>query len=99
MGKSEDTVTEATELPKVEGPRSKSTLLVDQMVDGRYAVKRFIAKGGNCEVYEVEDGLVRERVALKILRPRAARDEDTNERFRREIQLARKVTHRNVCRI
>ena len=66
---------------------------------GRYRVARFIARGGMGEVYEVDDLELRERVALKTVRPEVARDTFTVERFKREIQLARKVTHPNVCRI
>jgi serine/threonine protein kinase/tetratricopeptide (TPR) repeat protein len=60
---------------------------------------RFIARGGMGEVYEVEDLELKERVALKTVRWDVARDALTVERFKREIQLARKVTHPNVCRI
>ena len=42
---------------------------------------------------------LRERVALKTVRADIADDEIALERFRREIQLARQVTHPNVCRI
>ncbi|HEX6899618.1 MAG TPA: tetratricopeptide repeat protein [Thermoanaerobaculia bacterium] len=66
---------------------------------GRYRVARFIARGGMGEVYEVDDLELRERVALKTVRPEVARDTFAVERFRREIQLARKVTHPNACRI
>jgi tetratricopeptide (TPR) repeat protein/tRNA A-37 threonylcarbamoyl transferase component Bud32 len=51
------------------------------------------------EVYEAEDLELRERVALKTVRPEIAQDERAIERFKREIHLARKVTHPNVCRI
>jgi tetratricopeptide (TPR) repeat protein/tRNA A-37 threonylcarbamoyl transferase component Bud32 len=70
-----------------------------EMIGSRYRVVRFIARGGMGEVYEVDDLELRERVALKTIRSEVARDEVTVERFRREIQLARKVTHPNVCRI
>jgi tetratricopeptide (TPR) repeat protein/tRNA A-37 threonylcarbamoyl transferase component Bud32/TolB-like protein len=69
------------------------------LIADRYRVVRFIARGGMGEVYEVEDLELRERVALKTVRPEAARDATAVERFKREIQLARKVTHPNVCRI
>src|SRR5262249_48142613 len=39
-------------------------------------------------------------VALKLIRPDlAAVDERMIERFKREIALARRITHRNVCRV
>jgi tetratricopeptide (TPR) repeat protein/tRNA A-37 threonylcarbamoyl transferase component Bud32 len=65
----------------------------------RYRVLRFLAEGGMGEIYEVEDLQLGERVALKTVRAGAARDPVALERFKREIQLARRVTHRNVCRI
>ncbi len=50
------------------------------------------------EVYEAEDLELNERVALKTVRFEMADNERTIERFKREIQLGRKVTHPNVCR-
>ncbi|HYX25183.1 MAG TPA: serine/threonine-protein kinase, partial [Thermoanaerobaculia bacterium] len=70
-----------------------------ELLAGRYRVVRFIARGGMGEVFEVEDLELKERVALKTVRWEAAQDTVAVERFRREIQLARKVTHPNVCRI
>ena len=51
------------------------------------------------ELYEAEDIELGERVALKTIRPEIAADERAHQRFRREVQLARKVTHPNICRI
>jgi eukaryotic-like serine/threonine-protein kinase len=78
-------------------------LNVGRVVAGRYRVVRRIAAGGMGVVYEAEDGLLGGRVALKTIRASSgtasAADELTVERFRREIQLARIVTHTHVCRI
>ena len=65
----------------------------------RYRVVRFLAQGGMGEIYEAEDLQLAERVALKTVRAVAARHPTALERFKREIQLARRVTHPNVCRI
>jgi eukaryotic-like serine/threonine-protein kinase len=70
-----------------------------ELLAGRYRLVRFIARGGMGEVYEAEDLELKERVALKTVRWDVARDTTAIERFKREIQLARKVTHPNVCRI
>ena len=51
------------------------------------------------ELYEADDLELRERVALKAMRHETAADEDANRRFRREVHLARQVTHPNICRI
>jgi serine/threonine protein kinase/tetratricopeptide (TPR) repeat protein len=65
----------------------------------RFRIVRFIGRGGMGDVYEAEDLELGERVALKTVRPEIAHLDGAIERFRREIQLARKVTHPNVCRI
>jgi serine/threonine protein kinase/tetratricopeptide (TPR) repeat protein len=65
----------------------------------RFRVVRFIGRGGMGDVYEAEDLELGEQVALKTVRPEIAHLDGAIDRFRREIQLARKVTHPNVCRI
>jgi eukaryotic-like serine/threonine-protein kinase len=83
-----------------EQPRKLgSTFLPGELVAGRYRIERFIAKGGMGEVYDAYDTALGDHVALKTIRPDVAHDESALERFKREIHLARQVTHRNVCRI
>lgn len=69
------------------------------VVGGRYRIVRFLARGGMGEVYEAEDSELRERLALKTIHPAVAAEAGAVERFKREIHLARRVTHPNVCRI
>jgi serine/threonine protein kinase len=71
----------------------------DQVLAGRFRIVRFLGRGGMGDVYEAEDLELKERVALKTVRPEIARLPGALDRFTREIQLARKVTHPNVCRI
>ncbi len=67
---------------------------------GRYRILRFLAQGGMGEVYEVEDLELRQSLALKTISAHAGDiDSAAVERFKREIALARSVTHPNVCRI
>src|SRR5436305_4405646 len=76
------------------------TLLPGQVLAGRFRIVRGIAQGGMGEVWEAEDlEFVGERVAVKTIRPEIARDAWAVSRFRREIQLSKKVTHPNVCRV
>lgn len=65
----------------------------------RFRIVGFLGRGGMGEVYEAEDLEVGGRVALKAIRQELAAAEGTLERFKREIHLARQVTHRHVCRI
>ena len=69
-----------------------------ELVAERFRIVRFIAEGGMGQVYEAEDLVLGEAVALKFLSQHRAGNAQSMERFRREIQLARKVTHPNVCR-
>ena len=69
-----------------------------QLLAGRFKIIRFVARGGMGEVYEAEDEELHERVAVKTARFENQQTTHDIERFRREIQLARKVTHPNVCR-
>jgi len=71
----------------------------DEVLCNRFKIVRLIGKGGMGEVYEAFDQELEERVALKTLRFEVSSNEIFTARFRREIQLARKVTHPNVCRI
>jgi len=65
----------------------------------RYHVIEELGKGGMGKVYKVEDNEIKENVALKLLNPEVASDEKTIERFRNELKFARKITHKNVCRM
>ncbi len=65
----------------------------------RYEVIEELGVGGMGSVYKVFDKKIDEKVALKVLAPEVAGDEKTIDRFRFELKLARKVSHRNVCRM
>jgi serine/threonine protein kinase/tetratricopeptide (TPR) repeat protein len=69
------------------------------MVCSRFRIVSLLGRGGMGEVYKAWDEELEDHVALKTLRPEISTHELFTSRFRREIQLARKVTHSNVCRI
>jgi eukaryotic-like serine/threonine-protein kinase len=69
------------------------------IVAGRFTVNRFIARGGMGEVYEAWDSELKERVAIKTVRPELANNAEILERFRREVKQARAISHPNVCRV
>lgn len=70
-----------------------------ELLAGRYRILRVAGSGGMGVVYEADDLELGERVALKTLHGGATADERDVARLRREVQLARRVTHPNVCRI
>lgn len=76
-----------------------ASLQAGQILAGRYQIERLIGVGGMGEVYEAEDLDLGERIAVKVMRASLVENEEAIGRFKREIQLARTVTHPNVCRI
>ena len=78
-------------------------LRAGQTFGSRYQIIRLLGVGGMGAVYQAHDAELGEIVALKVIRPEvmanpaAARAIET--RFKRELVLARQVTHENVVRI
>jgi serine/threonine-protein kinase len=56
-----------------------------------------LGKGGTGRIYKVFDTDIKEKVALKLLKPEIASDKETIERFSNELKYARKIRHKNVC--
>jgi eukaryotic-like serine/threonine-protein kinase len=101
----DETVAGSTPTPDASVPRLGGRLALPQafspgeVLADRFRIVRFIAQGGMGEVYEVKDLELSGRVALKTVRSETAGDSMSIERFKREVHLARQVTHPNVCRI
>jgi len=55
---------------------------------GRYQIIEELGKGGMGKVYKVFDTEIKEKVALKLLKPDIAADRETIERFRNELKFA-----------
>jgi serine/threonine-protein kinase len=71
-----------------------------QVVLSRYTIERELGRGGMGAVYLARDSKLSERVALKTISSALAGDPaEMADRFRLEVQAARKVTHANVIRI
>jgi TPR repeat protein/tRNA A-37 threonylcarbamoyl transferase component Bud32 len=69
------------------------------LLAGRYEILDYLGRGGMGIVYKARDRMLDETVAIKVLRPQSFDDPLLAARFLAEIKLARRVTHRNVCRI
>jgi eukaryotic-like serine/threonine-protein kinase len=65
----------------------------------RFEVIEELGKGGMGKVYRVFDKKVEEEVALKLVKPEIAADREVIDRFRSELKMSRKISHRNVCRM
>ena len=76
-----------------------SNLRVGTVLADRYRIQRFIARGGMGEVYEAYDRVLRERIALKTVAASVSDSPRAVRRLMAEVQLARRVSHPNVCRI
>ncbi len=64
----------------------------------RYDSLTEIAGGGMGMVYRARDRETNDLVALKVIKPEIAAQPGVIERFKSELLLARKITHKNVCR-
>jgi serine/threonine-protein kinase len=90
-----------TQAAPLEGLRQPQATNIDEappLVAGRYEILGMLGAGGMGTVYRARDRELDEIVALKILRKELATSSTMLERFRREVKLARRVTHKNVAR-
>jgi serine/threonine protein kinase len=69
------------------------------LLAGRFEVQEEIGTGGMGTVYKVIDRKINEEMALKILKPEIAPKSEVMERFKNELKLARRISHKNVCRL
>lgn len=65
----------------------------------RYVIQEMLGQGGMGAVYKAHDNELNRTIAIKVIRPEFASRPDVLERFKREILLASKVTHKHVLRI
>jgi len=72
---------------------------VGTLFAGRYDIESELGAGGMGIVYKAYDRTLDDAVAIKVLRSEAlAQDATLADRFKQEIRLARKITHKNILR-
>jgi eukaryotic-like serine/threonine-protein kinase len=85
------------------GTAPQGHLALGSAFGSRYHIIRLLGVGGMGAVYQAWDDSLGVAVALKIVRPEITADPDAarelERRFKRELLLARQVTHKNVVRI
>jgi serine/threonine protein kinase len=78
--------------------RALGALTQGALIGRRYEVVSPLGRGGMGMVYKANDRMLEEAVAIKVLRAEFVNTPEMAQRFRHEIKLARKVSHRNACR-
>ena len=65
----------------------------------RYKIESVIGEGGMGKVYKAQDSDLDRTVALKLVRQELANDPSSMQRFKQELLLASRISHRNILRI
>jgi serine/threonine-protein kinase len=89
--------TQASFTKTLETPREELT--TGATFAGRYQIIEELGKGGMGKVYKVQDTKIKEKIALKLIKPDIAKDKKTIERFNNELKFARKIRHKNICQM
>ncbi len=71
-------------------------LAMDRVLDQRYRIVETLGAGGSSQVYLAEDQALGRRVAIKVLDPEAARDDDVRRRFVKEARALAQLSHPNI---
>ncbi len=69
------------------------------VINDRYEVHKRIGRGGMADVFSARDLLLDRQVAIKVLFPEFATDDNFVERFRREAQSAANLSHPNIVNV
>lgn len=78
---------------------STSDPLVGQLLDGRYAIQRKLARGGMATVYLAEDQRLTRTVAIKVMHEGLGDDQDFIGKFDHEARAAARLSHPNVVSV
>ncbi|MBN2493480.1 MAG: protein kinase [Deltaproteobacteria bacterium] len=70
-----------------------------QLLGKRFEIEARLGEGGMGQVFQARDLVLDETVALKFIRPDLVEDPATLARFKREVKLARSISHPGICRI
>ena len=89
----------ATEVVRDNRRDGQGLLATGRLFAGRYEIQESLGAGGMGVVYRAFDRQVGETLAIKAIRSDVGQlDPTLLERFKQELRLARRITHRNVVR-
>ena len=74
-------------------------LAAGAVLAGRFELLRLAGEGGMGQVWAARDNQLHEDVAIKTIHQRISLDPSAIDRFKRELQLARRIAHPNVCKL
>ncbi|MEY3254063.1 MAG: hypothetical protein RJA01_69 [Actinomycetota bacterium] len=73
--------------------------LSGEIIDGRYQLTRIVASGGMATIYAALDLRLDRQVAVKVMHPHLAQDEQFVSRFIREAKAAASLSHPNIVAV
>ena len=88
----------------MSSPDDQATVTIDTAAGRDALAERYedlveVGRGGMGIVFRARDRQSGDTVAVKVLRAEVMADTEAVERFKDELRLARRITHKNVCRV
>src|SRR5207244_3055919 len=72
---------------------------LQRIIEGKYRLERLLGKGGMGQVFLAHDLTLEREVAIKVLPPDVAQDDQVVRRFQQEAKTAAKLDHPNIIPI
>ncbi len=85
--------------PASTGSAEQLQQRLQRLVEGKYRIERMLGKGGMGAVFLAHDLTLEREVAIKVLPPDIAQDEQVVRRFQQEAKMAAKLDHPNIIPI
>ena len=92
-------VTKAVSEPHFSNMSTQTLEVEGQVLDERYRLTRELGKGATGTVYEAQDTVLGETIAIKLLNRDFCANPEMLERFRREVLASRDLGHRNILNV